>query len=57
MIQPELINLTPADTTNDSGASLAAELRSAGLSPIELVVGHAPTAADLDSGRHRSDRP
>lgn len=49
VIQPELINLTPADTTIDSGASLAAELRNSGLSPTELVVAHAPTSADLDA--------
>lgn len=49
VIQPELVNLTPADTTIDSGASLAAELRKSGLSPTELVVAHAPTSADLDT--------
>jgi beta-N-acetylhexosaminidase len=49
VIQPALINLTPADTTIDSGASLAAALRGMGLSPTELVLAHSPTPVDLDA--------
>jgi beta-N-acetylhexosaminidase len=48
VVQSELENLTPADTTADAGGSLASQLRALGWSPTEQIVGHAPSAPEIE---------
>jgi len=49
VIEPERVNLTKADTTNDNEASLVDELASGRVAPIHHGVSHAPTDGEIDA--------